>query len=656
MADTTDTSESDSEAPQAPKRQSGKRPKKRHFHGNRHTKAKSQDAAVPSTSAAQEPSEEVQVGRTTRSSSRMRALTSEQPSRVRTPTPTPTPTQAEPEPCTPSTSAAPTTSPDSASRRKLRTSLNPVVVEERKEWSGFRVVDIDLFLRAIENNCVCKVCFNSVVITETSQAGWSSKYTVKCSNTKCGFEDSFRSSEMISDRISEVNRRSVYAFKSLGLGYSSFKEFNALMDFPKPIAHTTFDRAIDSISEASTKVAEDSMTQAAAEEATATGKQNITVSGDGSWQKRGFSSLFGVVTLIGLLTGKVIDFLVLSLLCKVCDAYKGEKEGPEFEEWQEQHASECTKNHEGSSGKMEVDGMVQLFKRSEERRGVIYENYIGDGDSKTYKAIAESDPYKEKKVAVKKRECTAHVQKRMGTRLRNLKKELSGKKLSDGKSISGKGRLTDKMINQISEYYGKAIRSSKTVAEMKNKVWAIYYHMSSSDAKPTHQFCPKGEDSWCKYQRAVTAKTLKKFKHKQGVPLACMEACKKVFSDLTSDELLERCIGGYTQNPNESVNNLVWLGCPKVRFFGKKTVDIAAAEGILQFNDGCRSKIKVLREMGVQPGNSCINWAITEDKSRVLQAQIRAKAATKEARVAHLKKKKLLEQQKEDDSYVPGGH
>ncbi|KAK3911583.1 Halomucin [Frankliniella fusca] len=284
------------------------------------------------------------------------------------------------------------------------------------------------------------------------------------------------------------------------------------------------------------------------------------------------------------------------------------------------------------------------------------ENYIGDGDSKTYKALVESDPYRDKKLVVKKRECTAHVQKRMGTRLRNLKKELSGKKLSDGKPLAGKGWLTDKIIDQIAQYYGKAIRSSKTVTEMKTKVWAIYYHMSATDAKPTHQFCPKGATSWCKYQKAVAARKGKQFTHKPGVPLACMEACRKVFEDLTSPDLLERCIGGYTQNPNESVNNLMWLGCPEVRFFGKKTVDIAAAEGILQFNDGCRSKIKVMREMGVEPGINCINWAISEDSGRVVQAQLRAKEATKEARVARLQKRRVLQEACQDNSYVPGGH
>lgn len=39
---------------------------------------------------------------------------------------------------------------------------------------------------------------------------------------------------------------------------------------------------------------------------------NLKVSGDGSWKKRGYSSLFGVTTLIGNSTGKVIDLVVKS--------------------------------------------------------------------------------------------------------------------------------------------------------------------------------------------------------------------------------------------------------------------------------------------------------------------------------------------------------
>lgn len=47
----------------------------------------------------------------------------------------------------------------------------------------------------------------------------------------------------------------------------------------------------------------------------------VTVSGDGTWRKRGFSSLFGVATVIGNLTGKVIDVVVKSAHCKVCETW-----------------------------------------------------------------------------------------------------------------------------------------------------------------------------------------------------------------------------------------------------------------------------------------------------------------------------------------------
>ena len=56
-------------------------------------------------------------------------------------------------------------------------------------------------------------------------------------------------------------------------------------------------------------------------------------------------------------------------------------------------------------------------------------------------------------------ECVGYVQKRMGTRLRNLKSSMKG--LDDGKCIGRKGRLTDDQIGKIQQYYGNAIRSNK---------------------------------------------------------------------------------------------------------------------------------------------------------------------------------------------------
>ncbi|GFU68481.1 uncharacterized protein TNCV_3583531 [Trichonephila clavipes] len=74
-----------------------------------------------------------------------------------------------------------------------------------------------------------------------------------------------------------------------------------------------------------------------------------------------------------------------------------------------------------------------------------------------------------------------------GTSLRKLKQMSS--KLSDGKSIGGKGRLTDRMIDLITTYYGNAIRQNKTcLSDMRKAVWAVYFHIRSRDEEPLHSF------------------------------------------------------------------------------------------------------------------------------------------------------------------------
>lgn len=42
----------------------------------------------------------------------------------------------------------------------------------------------------------------------------------------------------------------------------------------------------------------------------------------------------------------------------------------------------------------------------------------------------------------------------MGIQLRNLKKDLRGKKLVDGKTIGERGTLTDDQIDKLTTYYG----------------------------------------------------------------------------------------------------------------------------------------------------------------------------------------------------------
>lgn len=90
-------------------------------------------------------------------------------------------------------------------------------------------------------------------------------------------------------------------------GSTGERKFCCLMDRPPPVTQSTHDEIQKNIYTASKAIAEVSMRDAVEEERLRTsleeGKENImelVVSGDGTWQKCGFSSLFGICSLIGV--------------------------------------------------------------------------------------------------------------------------------------------------------------------------------------------------------------------------------------------------------------------------------------------------------------------------------------------------------------------
>jgi len=63
-------------------------------------------------------------------------------------------------------------------------------------------------------------------------------------------------------------------------------------------------------------------------------------------------------------------------------------------------------------------------------------------------------------------------------------------------------------------------------------------------------------------------------------------------------ELLAKCVGGYTQNANESFHSLVWKYCPKVLHLGIRAVEIACALAISQWNDRLSSLRAISNRIG----------------------------------------------------------
>ncbi|GFV76735.1 uncharacterized protein TNCV_4729551 [Trichonephila clavipes] len=65
-------------------------------------------------------------------------------------------------------------------------------------------------------------------------------------------------------------------------------------------------------------------------------------------------------------------------------------------------------------------GAYRIFERSENLRKLQYTDYYGDGDSKAYESV--KNRYAPN--TVNKLECIGHVQKRVGSHLRKLKKSV----------------------------------------------------------------------------------------------------------------------------------------------------------------------------------------------------------------------------------------
>ena len=66
--------------------------------------------------------------------------------------------------------------------------------------------------------------------------------------------------------------------------------------------------------------------------------------------------------------------------------------------------------------------------------------------------------------------------------------------------------------------------------------------------------------------------------------------------NLSRSELLEKCLGGFTQNNNESLNGSVWKLLPKTSFSGIHVFKIGVYIALAVFNDGRSRYLDIMKE------------------------------------------------------------
>ena len=66
---------------------------------------------------------------------------------------------------------------------------------------------------------------------------------------------------------------------------------------------------------------------------------------------------------------------------------------------------------------MDGAGAVNMFERAVEKHRLVYNEYLGDDDTSSFKKVIDAKPYEKQSISTSKLECVGHVQKQLGTRL-----------------------------------------------------------------------------------------------------------------------------------------------------------------------------------------------------------------------------------------------
>ena len=176
--------------------------------------------------------------------------------------------------------------------------------------------------------------------------------------------------------------------------------------------------------------------------------------------------------------------------------------------------------------------------------------------------------------------------------------------------MSDKGKLTEKTINSMQNYFGRAIRENKNnLYAMKKATGALLWHCTNFENSEYHyRFCPVTKDSWCKYKENSD------YEPSINLDIWIHNLLLPVFVLLSDEELFRKCLHGETQNSNEAFNNIIWNNCPKNVYLGRSVLEIGTNSAVLDFNDGSFGVSSVFKYFGISNGYFFDQLSVNRDK------------------------------------------
>ena len=187
----------------------------------------------------------------------------------------------------------------SASSQKIQPIVAPKSCQS-SNINGYILVDkeilADLFKLMMCPSC--QQCNITLVEAPLKKQGLSTLLTLKCSS--CDFaKENYSSRRVNKNKSFDINLRIVYTMRACGLGYAGIQNFTSLMNMPSPMTANNYDKLVKIIAPIVKNVAMDTMSDAVEDLKDKVNNNNdildTAVSVDGTWQRRGYCSLNGVV-------------------------------------------------------------------------------------------------------------------------------------------------------------------------------------------------------------------------------------------------------------------------------------------------------------------------------------------------------------------------
>lgn len=127
----------------------------------------------------------------------------------------------------------------------------------------------------------------------------------------CGYEKEFENSKKNENKIEEINMRIVYGMRCIGIGMNGIESFLGMMNLPKFC--TKIKPYEDELKKNLKIIAEESMNKWSMKAIKNNNNNNqVTISIDGTYITRGYSSKSGMVLACDPYESKIIDYLILT--------------------------------------------------------------------------------------------------------------------------------------------------------------------------------------------------------------------------------------------------------------------------------------------------------------------------------------------------------